>query len=363
VELLDRGVAERLLITGVNEKTTREEIVRQRPELRRLFSCCVDLDYLAQNTIGNAMQTRDWVQERGFRSLLVVTSSSHMPRSLAELGHALPQVKLIPHPVVPGTLHIADWWREPATAKLLAVEYAKFLVALARIHIGAGTGVSAVASQAREGSRWPCARPEDGRRRRDGYARAALTRSRTCHARLACPSSECRALRQSDRVDDRGIAGAAHAPASVDGLCARLGRFFLWLCRVVGGMKVEFRGLDRIPDGPLLIAAKHQSLWETFALLAIFRDPCFILKRELTWIPLFGWYAIRARQLPVDRKGGSSVLRDLGSRARDEVRRGKGRQLLFFPEGTRRPAGGTGLPPRGVAYLRADRSSLPAGGP
>jgi 1-acyl-sn-glycerol-3-phosphate acyltransferase len=133
---------------------------------------------------------------------------------------------------------------------------------------------------------------------------------------------------------------------------ARLwGHYFLWLCRVVGGMRVEFRGLEKIPAGPLLIAAKHQSLWETFALLAVLRDPCFILKRELTYIPFFGWYAIRARQLPVDRTGGGSVLKSLGERARAEVRRGNGRQLLFFPEGTRRPAGAEPAYRHGVSHI------------
>ncbi len=152
VELLGRGAADRLLITGVNEKTSREEIMRQQPELRRLFSCCVDLDYLAQDTIGNAVQTRHWVQQRGFQSLLVVTSSYHMPRSLAELGHVLPQVKLIPHPVVSETLHLSDWWREPATAKLLALEYVKYVAALVRIQVGAGADLTAVAAQGAQGS-------------------------------------------------------------------------------------------------------------------------------------------------------------------------------------------------------------------
>ncbi len=103
----------RLLITGVNEKTTKEEIARQRPEFRPFFACCVDLDYRALNTIGNAEQTRKWVSQHGFSSLLVVTSTYHMPRTLAELGHALPNVKLVPHPVVPEHLDLDGWWRDP----------------------------------------------------------------------------------------------------------------------------------------------------------------------------------------------------------------------------------------------------------
>jgi 1-acyl-sn-glycerol-3-phosphate acyltransferase len=129
------------------------------------------------------------------------------------------------------------------------------------------------------------------------------------------------------------------------------GRYFIALCRIVGGMDVDFRGRDRIPEGPLLVASKHQSLWETFALLAIFRDPCFVLKRELTYIPIFGWYAIKARQLPLDRRGGAAVLKALNARAREEVRRDGGRQLLFFPEGTRRPPGAEPAYRFGIAHV------------
>ena len=133
VDLLARGRGRRLLITGVNEKTTKEEIARQRPEFRPFFACCVDLDYRALNTIGNAEQTRKWVSQHGFSSLLVVTSTYHMPRTLAELGHALPNVKLVPHPVVPEHLDLDGWWRDPALTRLLATEYVKYVVAMARI--------------------------------------------------------------------------------------------------------------------------------------------------------------------------------------------------------------------------------------
>ncbi len=133
VDLLARGRGRRLLITGVNEKTTKEEIARQRPEFRPFFACCVDLDYRALNTIGNAEQTRNWVRQHGFGSLLVVTSTYHMPRTLAELSHALPNVKLVAHPVVPEHLDLDGWWRDPVLTRLLATEYVKYVVAMARI--------------------------------------------------------------------------------------------------------------------------------------------------------------------------------------------------------------------------------------
>jgi 1-acyl-sn-glycerol-3-phosphate acyltransferase len=126
-------------------------------------------------------------------------------------------------------------------------------------------------------------------------------------------------------------------------------RSSLWLLRFLAGTRVEFRGLDRIPPGGLLIASKHQSLWETFALLPIFDDPTFILKRELQWIPFFGWYTWKAKCIPVDRKAGSQALVRMTARAREEVR--AGRQILIFPEGTRRPAGAPPAYKYGVAHL------------
>lgn len=153
IELLARGLGTRLLITGVNEKTTREEIARQRPDLRDVFGCCVDLDYEALNTIGNAEQTRRWAEQHNFRSLLIVTSSYHMPRTLAELGHAMPEVRLQAHAVVPEHLDLDGWWHEPAIAKLLAIEYVKYVVAVARIHLdseGTSSAVARASSTARD---------------------------------------------------------------------------------------------------------------------------------------------------------------------------------------------------------------------
>jgi 1-acyl-sn-glycerol-3-phosphate acyltransferase len=81
-----------------------------------------------------------------------------------------------------------------------------------------------------------------------------------------------------------------------------------WLLRVVCNVKVEYRGVEKIPKGPLVVASKHQSMWETFALLQIFDQPLFILKRELTMIPFFGWYLIKAGMISVDRRAGGRAL-------------------------------------------------------
>ena len=126
----DRGA--RLLISGVNEKTGREELAKINPASRGLLACCVDLDYRARNTIGNAIEARRWARQHGFRSLLVVTSNYHMPRVLAEFAHAMPSLRLVPHPVVTDQIDASAWWRSWSTVRLLAPEYAKFLVARLR---------------------------------------------------------------------------------------------------------------------------------------------------------------------------------------------------------------------------------------
>lgn len=121
------------------------------------------------------------------------------------------------------------------------------------------------------------------------------------------------------------------------------------LLRLVCGIKVEYRGLEKIPHGALLVASKHQSLWETFALLQLFSDPAFILKRELQWIPFFGWYAMKASMIPVDRGRRGQALADMTERARVELARG--RQIVIFPEGTRRAPGAEPNYKFGIAHL------------
>jgi uncharacterized SAM-binding protein YcdF (DUF218 family) len=145
IDLLARGYGDRLLITGVNERTSRDEIARLNPGQRRLFDCCVDLDYRARNTIGNAIATRRWIADNGFRSLIVVTSNYHMPRTLLELDHALPQVRKVPYAVVASSADMQGWWRSPTTLKLLAYEYAKFVAMWARTRVEADPERSRVA--------------------------------------------------------------------------------------------------------------------------------------------------------------------------------------------------------------------------
>ncbi len=126
----------------------------------------------------------------------------------------------------------------------------------------------------------------------------------------------------------------------------------IWLMRPICNTKVEYRGLEKIPQGPLIVAAKHQSIWETFALLQFFDQPLYILKRDLKWIPFFGWYLSKADMIGVDRAAGGRSLIKMARAARDEVRRG--RQLIIFPEGTRRPVGAPPDYKAGVGVVYAD---------
>lgn len=143
IELLAAGRGRRLLISGVNRATNRSEISRLNPEFARVVGCCVDFDR-SLNTLGNAVETRRWTQARGFRSLIVVTSNYHMPRALTEIGHQLPQVALVPFPVVTDKLRAEPWWTNSATTRLLLLEYVKYIFANVRIRLNLTTGDDAL---------------------------------------------------------------------------------------------------------------------------------------------------------------------------------------------------------------------------
>jgi 1-acyl-sn-glycerol-3-phosphate acyltransferase len=129
------------------------------------------------------------------------------------------------------------------------------------------------------------------------------------------------------------------------------GRSSIWLMRVVCNTKCEIRGHHNIPAGPLIVASKHQSMWETFALLQFFDWPLFIYKRELGRIPFFGWYLIKSKMIEVNRKGGVRALMDMSKRAAIAIQ--GGRQLIIFPEGTRRPVSAPPDYKSGVAQIYA----------
>jgi 1-acyl-sn-glycerol-3-phosphate acyltransferase len=115
------------------------------------------------------------------------------------------------------------------------------------------------------------------------------------------------------------------------------GRFELWLLKVIVGTKLEVRGREKLPHSACLVAAKHQSAWETFALIPLFRDPALLMKRELFWIPFHGWFSKKFEMIPVDRDKGPAALRRMLREAKGRIV--DGREVIIFPEGTRRAPG------------------------
>lgn len=125
-----------------------------------------------------------------------------------------------------------------------------------------------------------------------------------------------------------------------------------WLFEKIVGTTFEIDGLENIPQGSYIFAPKHQSLWDTYALLPWLDDPFYILKRELTWIPLFGWYVLKQRMVPVDRGARGRVMAAVLERTKDEMK--SGRQLIIYPEGTRRAPGAPPHYKYGIARLYRD---------
>jgi 1-acyl-sn-glycerol-3-phosphate acyltransferase len=124
-------------------------------------------------------------------------------------------------------------------------------------------------------------------------------------------------------------------------------RLILFGLKHIAGLGMELRG--RLPEGASLVAAKHFSVWETIALLVVLRDPAIVLKRELLFIPLYGWYCLKQEMIPIDRRSGASAIRRMHAAARRAL--GLGRPIVIFPEGTRRKPGAPPDYKPGVAAL------------
>jgi uncharacterized SAM-binding protein YcdF (DUF218 family) len=135
MELLASGYGKRLLISGVHPASAASDISRWLPENQSFIRCCVDLDHFAQNTQGNAEQARLWAHERGFHSVIVVTSNYHMPRAIVEFSHAMPDVQLISYAVVGEKWRDEPWWSNGVTMRLVLSEYFKYLAAEVRVRL------------------------------------------------------------------------------------------------------------------------------------------------------------------------------------------------------------------------------------
>jgi len=156
MELLAGGYGKRLLISGVHPTNDVSDISRSLPDNQSLLGCCVDLDRSAVNTRSNAAETRRWARERNFKSLIVVTSNYHMPRAIAEMSHAMPDVELIPFAVVGDKWREEPWWTSGATVRLLLSEYVKYVAVEVRVRLAdAGLDLMPEAADLSTGSLGP----------------------------------------------------------------------------------------------------------------------------------------------------------------------------------------------------------------
>ena len=135
LSLLAEERAKRLLISGVHPSTSREALRQRTGQTYHLFACCVDIEHEALNTIGNARETKKWVEKYNFKSLILVTSAYHIPRSTAELKAVMPTVQIIGFPIVANKQAMRYWWFKPHIIRLLLGEYVKYIISILRLSI------------------------------------------------------------------------------------------------------------------------------------------------------------------------------------------------------------------------------------
>jgi uncharacterized SAM-binding protein YcdF (DUF218 family) len=146
LDLMAGHRARRMLITGVNANTGIDTLSAAAPRYHDLFSCCVDIDRNALNTLGNALEAVRWARANQFHSLIVVTSSYHMPRAMLELSRLAPEMTLTPYPVVATGLDLENWWRDGQMRRVIVGEYMKYVIA--RVNLRLDPATSAPVSQA-----------------------------------------------------------------------------------------------------------------------------------------------------------------------------------------------------------------------
>ncbi len=132
LDLLAEERAQKLFVSGVYRGVDITELFRVRQQSPDEFACCVSLGHEADDTRGNAVETAAWMRAQGFKSLRLVTANYHMPRSLLEFRHAMPEFEIVPHPVFPENFRHDEWWLWSRSASLVASEYSKYLIALLR---------------------------------------------------------------------------------------------------------------------------------------------------------------------------------------------------------------------------------------
>jgi uncharacterized SAM-binding protein YcdF (DUF218 family) len=132
MRLLEAGKGKRVLVSGVNREATRDDIRTAASAVKRLYDCCVDLGFEAATTVGNARETYAWAQAMRYHSLIVVTADYHMPRAMLELHAGLPNLALQSYPVATSVVDASAWWKTGRGARLMTVEYCKYLAILGR---------------------------------------------------------------------------------------------------------------------------------------------------------------------------------------------------------------------------------------
>lgn len=150
VDLLAAHRGRRVLVSGVNRVVSREELRTASNTVRRLYDCCVDLGFNSVDTVSNARETAEWAKTMRFRSLTIVTTDYHMPRAMLELRAVLrpPEFTLQTYAVPTPALKARQWWRSPRAARLMVVEYSKYLAILSREAVlGLGPRAEPVAPQ------------------------------------------------------------------------------------------------------------------------------------------------------------------------------------------------------------------------
>ncbi|WP_374575931.1 YdcF family protein [Phenylobacterium sp.] len=132
IHLLEDGKAKRVLVSGVNREVSREEVRKLGGAVRPLYDCCVDLGFTAATTLGNARETAEWARAMRYSSIIVVTADYHIPRAMLELRGAMPRARLTAYPVATSAVDAHRWWRTTRGARLMIVEYCKYLAILGR---------------------------------------------------------------------------------------------------------------------------------------------------------------------------------------------------------------------------------------
>jgi len=134
ISLLEDGYGRRVLVSGVDRKASREDIRNISRAVRRLYDCCVDLGFTAADTVGNARESVGWAQAMRYDRLIVVTADYHMPRAMLELNAVLRGTGITAetYAVATPTLKARGWWRSPGAARLMVLEYCKYLAILGR---------------------------------------------------------------------------------------------------------------------------------------------------------------------------------------------------------------------------------------